>query len=96
MCSVYEALAAELVRPLGCVSCTLDAGMVAVLNDKIKFTAFCERHGLRVPRSFPVTSRERLFTLNSRSHLASICYTWALFMALAVKHVNIVPTESFI
>ena len=78
MCSVYEALAAELVKPLGCVSCTLDAGMVAVLNDKIKFTAFCERHGLRVPRSFPVTSRERLFTLNSRSHLACLCDMWAV------------------
>ena len=32
-CSVCEALAAELVRPLGCASCTLDAEAVAVLND---------------------------------------------------------------
>ena len=31
-CSVYEALAAELVRPLGCASRTLDAEAVAVLR----------------------------------------------------------------
>ena len=65
---MYEALAAELVRPLGCASCTLDAEAVAVLNDKIKFSAFCERIGMRVPRSFPVTSRERLYELNARWH----------------------------
>ena len=65
-CSVYEALAAELVRPLGCAACTLDAEAVAVLNDKIKFSAFCERMGMRVPRSFPVTSRARLSDLNER------------------------------
>ena len=66
MCSVYEALAAELIKPLGCTSCTLDAESVAVLNDKIKFTELCERIGMRVPRAFSVTSRERLLELNSR------------------------------
>lgn len=63
---MYEALAAELVRPLGCAACTLDAEAVAVLNDKIKFSAFCERIGMRVPRFLPVTSRARLHELNAR------------------------------
>ncbi|KAK9831523.1 hypothetical protein WJX81_005430 [Elliptochloris bilobata] len=67
--SVYEALAAELIKPLGCACCTLDVESVAVLNDKIKFSAFCERIGMRVPRSFPITSCKRLYELNSRSEV---------------------------
>lgn len=65
-CSVYEALAAELVEPLGCACCTLDTESVAVLNDKIKFSAACERMGLRVPDSLDITSRKRLLELNER------------------------------
>lgn len=63
---MYEALAAELVKPLGCASASLPAEQVAVLNDKIRFCEYCDRLGLPVPRSFPVTSRERLFELNSK------------------------------
>jgi hypothetical protein len=63
---VYEALAAELVEPLGCACCTLDAEAVAVLNDKNQFSAVCERMGMRVPHSFAITSRMRLLEINER------------------------------
>ena len=88
-CSVYEALAAELVRPLGCASCTLDAEAVAVLNDKIKFSAFCEGIGMRVPRSFPVTSPERLYELNARwrPRMCAVfgCYVCACALMLLMR-----------
>ena len=67
--SVYEALAAQrLAKSDDCSVCTLDAAAVALLNDKIKFTHFCERIGVAVPKCFAVTSRRELLDLNSRYH----------------------------
>ena len=63
--SVYEALAAELM-PSGCLSMSLDAPTVAVLNDKNKFSQWAAAKGLRVPKSFPVTSKQQLLEYNSR------------------------------
>lgn len=69
--SVYEALAAELM-PEGCVSCTLDAATVALLNDKNKFTVHCESLNMHVPKAFPVTSHQQLVDYNSRSACLSL------------------------
>ena len=64
--SVYEALAAQRLAKSGCGVCTLDAAALARLNDKIKFSALCERIGVAVPQCFAVTSRRELLDLNSR------------------------------
>ena len=63
--SVYEALAAELM-PSGCLSMSLDAPTVAVLNDKNKFSQWAAAKGLRVPKCFSVTSKAQLLEYNSR------------------------------
>lgn len=39
---------------------------VAVLNDKIKFQRFCDKHGLTTPHVFPITSKDELRKLNDR------------------------------
>ena len=45
---------------------SLDAPTVAVLNDKNKFSTWAAGKGLRVPKSFAVTSKEQLLDLNPR------------------------------
>ncbi|CAK0738655.1 hypothetical protein CVIRNUC_001074 [Coccomyxa viridis] len=65
--SVYEALAAELLSSkLGTRACTLDAALTAELNDKTTFSQLCESLGVLVPKSFPITSKQRLYELNGR------------------------------
>ena len=64
--SVYEALAAQRLAKIGCASCTLDAPAVALLNDKLKFSALCAKLGVAAPECFPVTSARQLAELNSR------------------------------
>lgn len=39
---------------------------VAVLNDKIKFQRFCDKHELTTPHVFPITSKDELRKLNDR------------------------------
>lgn len=39
---------------------------VALLNDKIKFQRFCDKHGLATPHVFPIHSKSELLQLNSR------------------------------
>ena len=64
--SVYEALAAQRLGKLGCAACTLDAPSVALLNDKLKFSALCAKLGVAAPQCFAVTSARQLAELNSR------------------------------
>ena len=51
---------------LGTRVCTLDAALTAELNDKTTFSELCEKLGALVPKSFPITSKQRLYELNSR------------------------------
>ena len=47
----------------------LDAALTAELNDKTTFSELCEGLGVLVPKSFPITSKQRLYELNSRCGL---------------------------
>ena len=51
---------------LGTRACTLSAALTAELNDKTTFSELCESLGVLVPKSFPITSKQRLYELNSR------------------------------
>ena len=45
---------------------SLDAPTVAMLNDKNKFSEWAAAKGLRVPKSFAITSKDQLFDYNPR------------------------------
>ena len=48
----------------------MDAADCAELNDKTTFSELCEEKGILVPKSFPITTKERLYELNN---------TWVIF-----------------
>jgi len=52
-------------RNLGTRACTVDAADCAELNDKTTFSELCEEKGILVPKSFPITTKERLYELNN-------------------------------
>ena len=65
---------------------SLDAPTVAMLNDKNKFSKWAAEKGLRVPKSFAITSKEQLFDYNPRCG--------AVIGALALLGYDEVPTQS--
>jgi hypothetical protein len=58
-----------LRRNLGTRACTVDAVLTAKLNDKSSFSELCEGLGILVPKSFPITTKERLYELNNKCAL---------------------------
>ena len=47
----------------------MDAALTAELNDKSSFSELCEGLGILVPKSFPITTKERLYELNNKCAL---------------------------
>ena len=47
----------------------MDAALTAELNDKSSFSELCEGLGILVPKSFSITTKERLYELNNKCAL---------------------------